>query len=54
MKIKEKKGYQNLFYFKIIKIFHYISLICVEKILKCINESNIFDAHYFSDFSIAS
>ena len=27
---------------KIIKNYHYISLICRKKILKCINESNIF------------
>ena len=27
---------------KIIKNYHYISLICCKKILKCINESNIF------------
>jgi len=41
-KSRKKKITKLFFILKIIKNYHYISLICLRKLLKCINESNIF------------
>ena len=41
-KSRKQKITKLFFILKIIKNYHYISLICLRKLLKCINESNIF------------
>jgi len=41
-KSRKKKIIKLFFILKIIKNYHYISLISLRKLLTCINESNIF------------